>query len=129
MDNQIFIVFLYEKICKLWGLGFEKINETIQWINELDVISEYTKCCVSIIFANMFINNKFNINAKYKKRECNYLNREISEYIDEIMYSNSSCEYFDKSFGYMKDGEYHMIKRMQNYRSVIKYLNRIYVNK
>ena len=123
------IVFGLEKICKLWGLGFEKINETIQWINELDVISEYTKCCVSIIFANMFINNKFNINAKYKKRECNYLNREISEYIDEIMYSNSSCEYFDKSFGYMKDGEYHMIKRMQNYRSVIKYLNRIYVNK
>lgn len=29
------------------------------------------------------------------------------------------AEYFDKSFGYMKDGEYHMIKRMQNYRSVI----------
>lgn len=62
-------------------------------------------------------------------RNIKYLNREISEYIDEIMYSNSSCEYFDKSFGYMKDGEYHMIKRMQNYRSVIKYLNRIYVNK
>ncbi len=65
-----------------------------------------------------------------KKRECNYLNREISEYIDEIMYSNSSCEYFDKSFWiYERWRISYDEKRMQNYRSVIKYLNRIYVNK
>ncbi len=37
------------KNLQIMGLGFEKINETIQWINELDVISEYTKCCINYL--------------------------------------------------------------------------------